>query len=132
MIQFNRRGFLQLVLSNTLLASQGIHNLRLTRPELFIGSHDWLDIPYETQCFEIIGSTNFGMKVLPNIDRAIIKETERLCGIQLGAECLYNLDRINGCGLFVIYLSKLGSWQKFRFWNYIDSEPPEYPVTVAV
>ena len=103
----------------------------LFRPKVFVNPHDWLDIPYENQCYEIIGAANSGMSVLPNLDEALITETRRVNGANPTVEELHNLDLINGCGLFTIFVWTFPFWKKYRFWNYEDSCRPEYDVTYA-
>ena len=97
--------------------------------QLHVNKADWLSIPYESDQLEIVGTTEDGMTVLPNMDLALIAETKRVLGITLAKESIYNVGLINeGCGYYCVYIWTFSGWKKYRVWIY----PPDYPLDHCV
>ncbi len=129
MLQLDRRSF---------LASSAIGVLGfgvwqdVFSAQLHVNEAGWLNIPYQSDSLEIVGSTNNGMKVLPNLDLALIAETKRVIGITLSKESIYNVGLINGgCGLYCVYIWSFPDWKKYHLWNYPDDYPLNHYVTRA-
>jgi hypothetical protein len=126
---FDRRKFL-FATSSAALASPSVLG-EFGKPKLYINDHDWMDIPFEDRKFEIVGSTDQGLTILPNFARALCVEARHISGLSVHIDNVHNVELIDSCGLFSVYISLLGTWRKYRLWNYISNDSLEHELTHA-
>jgi hypothetical protein len=99
--------------------------------QLYVNKADWLSIPYESEQLEIVGATEDGMAVLPNMDQALLVEAKRVLDISLTRESIHNVVMIDECGLYCVYIWTFPAWKKYRLWNYPAYFPLDHCVTYA-
>ncbi|MEM7457760.1 MAG: hypothetical protein AAF456_25775 [Planctomycetota bacterium] len=124
----SRRSFLGAMAGPFLLPC---FSTELNRPRLYVQAHDWLDIPYEEQLFEVVGSINNGFAPHPQLGDALIRVAEKTAGVCIYPEDVKNIALVNGCGLFTVYICDFPRCRKYRLWNYHESCSPEYDVIRA-
>lgn len=131
MLKTDRRSFVATTAACALNIAFREYEVTEVTPILFVNHVDWIDIPYQSKLIEIVGASENGLDILPNLDVALVADFKRVAGVDLNIFNIHNIELIKSCGLFTLFLLEKSNWKKYRFWNYPLSAQPEYTVTYA-